>query len=39
MSAPLRVPESHVEAYAARGFQVVKAAAPKRAPKKSGENE
>lgn len=32
--APLRVPESQVEAYTARGFSVVKAA-PKRAPKKS----
>ena len=32
--APLRVPESQVDAYTARGFQAVKAA-PKRAPKKS----
>jgi len=32
--APLRVPESQVEAYTARGFLAVKAA-PKRASKKS----
>ena len=32
--SPLRVPESQVDAYTARGFQVVKAT-PKRATKKS----
>lgn len=37
--APLRVPEPQVDAYIARGFQLVKPkSAPKRATKSDGDN-